>query len=73
MQLINNNMYLPDEWRCPRCGVQGTSVPCIIVTIPDYEGKYCQTCFAKWLAANFPKLELVEKHQDWPIELEVEK
>ncbi len=52
----------PKYYRCPKCGYESndiTGIMAIEVSIPQYEGKYCLACYAKWINETFPKLEEV--------------
>ncbi len=45
--------------RCPRCGWTGdaaTTAVNVSMNMP-YDGRYCLSCFAQWIANTFPKLE----------------
>lgn len=44
-----------EKFNCPKCGIVEFWID---ISIPGFEGKYCQTCYAKWIKKNIPKLIL---------------
>lgn len=60
---------LSSFWKCPKCGYTNETPEAmknaillvqepaaVNVSIPGYEGRYCLTCYAKWLSDTIPKL-----------------
>jgi len=45
------------KYFCPKCGDVEWYID---VSIPGFEGKYCQRCYAKWIKENFPLLQEIK-------------
>ena len=55
---------MPAVLKCPVCGfisdARETGDHSVVdVRVRPYEGMFCLRCFGKWLAANFPRMEML--------------
>lgn len=53
--------------KCPKCSYVietysgfSSGMDALHVSVPGFEGTYCQACFAAWLFQNIPKMEEVK-------------
>lgn len=51
------------EYTCPKCGTVTDYME--VHGVPEYEGKYCMICYARWVNKTIPKLkQYTDKNED---------